>query len=200
MAMPRQSPGENSPEGRALPEPAEWLERYGDALYRYALSRLRRPHDAEEVVQETLLAALHARHDYHGRSHPRTWLLGILRHKVLTRLRDAARRGGHTDVGDLDTWFDTRGYWRRPGVRWGDPAAAAERQEFWRVVRSCLSRLPPRMAAAFVLRTLDDRTPDDVCQELAISSANFWVLLHRARLQLVRCLQLRWFDAEDQPC
>jgi RNA polymerase sigma-70 factor (ECF subfamily) len=186
--------------GRTLPEPAEWVEQYGDALYRYALSRLRRPHDAEEAVQETLLAALQARDEFHGRSHPRSWLLGIMRHKILTRLRTAARRGMHTDVDDLDAWFDAHGHWRKPTVRWGDPAEAAERQDFWRVVRSCLSRLPPRMAAAFVLRTLDDQSPDDVCQELAISSANFWVLLHRARLQLVRCLQLHWFDSEDRSC
>jgi RNA polymerase sigma-70 factor (ECF subfamily) len=176
------------------------VERYGDVLYRYALARLRRPQDAEEAVQETLLAALQARGEFRGRAHPRSWLVGILRHKVLSRLRAAARRGPSADVGDLDAFFDARGHWRRPAVRWGDPAAAAERQDFWRVVGSCLGRLPPRMAAAFTLRTLDECAPDEVCAELAISPANFWVLLHRARLRLVRCLQLHWFDAEDRPC
>jgi RNA polymerase sigma-70 factor (ECF subfamily) len=184
----------------ALPEPKEWVERYGDTLYRYALSRLRRPHDAEEVVQEALLAALEARDGFHGRSHPRTWLVGILRHKVLSRLRARARRGPSADVDDLDDCFDARGHWRKPRVRWSDPAALAERREFWRVVDSCLRRLPSRMAAAFTLRTVDEHAPDEVCADLSISAANLWVLLHRARLQLVRCLQIHWFNAEEPSC
>ena len=198
--MDRRSPGTDASPCYELPDPTEWLERYGDVLYRYALSRLRRPQDAEEAVQETLLAALQARGEFQGRSHPRSWLVGILRHKILSRLRAAARRGPSADVADLDAFFGASSNWRKSAVRWGDPAAAAERQDFWRVVGSCLGQLPPRMAAAFTLRTLDEYAPDEVCAELAISPANFWVLLHRARLRLVRCLQLHWFDAEDKPC
>jgi RNA polymerase sigma-70 factor (ECF subfamily) len=198
--MNRRSPGEDLSARPELPEPREWLEQYGDVLYRYALSRLRRSHDAEEAVQETLLAALQARDRFQGRSHPRSWLLGIMRHKILSRLRAAARKGPGTDVGDLDAFFNAGGFWRKPKVRWGDPAELAERQDFWRVVGSCMATLPPRMAAAFTLRTLEQHAPDEVCQELAISSANLWVLLHRARLQLLRCLQIHWFDAEDKPC
>ena len=189
-------PAEDSPARPNLPEPGEWLSQYGDALYRYALNRLRRPHDAEEAVQETLLAALKARGEFQGRSHPLTWLMGILKRKVVDRLRAAAREARETDLNDLDAWFDARGKWRKSPGRWDDPAAAAERSEFWRVVRRCLARLPARMAEAFTLRTLDDRAPAEVCRELAISPANLWVLLHRARLQLVRCLELHWFDAE----
>jgi RNA polymerase sigma-70 factor (ECF subfamily) len=198
--MDRRSREKDRSAPHELPEPGEWLDRYGDVLYRYALSRLRRPHDAEEAVQETLLAALQARARFQGRSHPRSWLLGIMRHKILTRLRTAARRGPHTDTNALDAYFDARGHWRKPTVRWGDPAELAERQDFWRVVRSCLARLPPRMGSAFSLRTLEQHAPEEVCQELAISPANFWVLLHRARLGLVRCLQLHWFEAEEQRC
>jgi RNA polymerase sigma-70 factor (ECF subfamily) len=195
--MNRKSPAE----GRftPLPEPEEWLDRYGDALYRYALSRLRRPHEAEEVVQETLLAALKARDEFEGRSHPRSWLLGIMKNKILDRLRAAARRAPHADVDDLDTWFDSRGKWRKPLAYWPDPAELMERQDFWRVVRQCLARLPSRMAIAFTRRTLDECDPDEVCRDLAISSANLWVLLHRARLRLVHCLRLHWFESEQLP-
>jgi RNA polymerase sigma-70 factor (TIGR02943 family) len=189
-------PAEDRPASRNLPEPGEWLSRYGDALYRYALHRLRRPHEAEEAVQETLLAALKARGDFQGRSHPRTWLMGILKRKVLDRLRATAREARWADPAGLDAWFDARGKWRKAPGSWDDPAAAAERSEFWRVVRRCLARLPARMAEAFTLRTLDDREPAEVCRELAISPGNLWVLLHRARLQLVQCLDLHWFRAE----
>jgi RNA polymerase sigma-70 factor (ECF subfamily) len=95
-------------------------------------------------------------------------------------------------VDDLDAWFDEQGRWRKSPARWDDPAAAAERSEFWRVVRRCLAMLPARMAEAFTLRTLDDEAPAEVCRELAISQSNLWVLLHRARLQLVRCLEIHW--------
>src|SRR5262249_46115635 len=160
--------------------------RYGDALYRYALARLRRPHDAEEAVQETLLAALRARGQFQGNALPLTWLTGILKRKVADHLRAAARTdtGGDPRDGHRDAWLDARGKWRKRPRRWDDPAAAAERSEFWGVVRRCLGRLPPRMAAAFTLRTLDDQPPADVCRDLAISTGNLWVLLHRARLQL----------------
>jgi RNA polymerase sigma-70 factor (ECF subfamily) len=190
------SSAEHPAAGRHLPEPGEWLTRYGDALYRYALARLRRPHEAEEAVQETLLAALRAREQFQGRSHPRTWLMGILRRKIVDQLRAAARGARGSDADDLDAWFDARGKWRKPPWGWRDPAASAERAEFWAVVRRCLARLPARMAAAFTLRTLDDRAATDVCRELAVSPGNLWVLLHRARLQMVRCLDLHWFRAE----
>src|SRR5215470_360786 len=106
--MARPFPTDDSPAGQHLPEPGEWLGRYGDALYRYALARLRRPHEAEEAVQDTLLAALKARGQFQGRSHPRTWLMGILKRKVVDRLRATARADRETDPDDLDAWFDAR--------------------------------------------------------------------------------------------
>jgi RNA polymerase sigma-70 factor (TIGR02943 family) len=189
-------PAEEHPSYPDLPEPGEWLQQYGDALYRYALARLRRSHDAEEAVQETLLAALRTRKQFEGRSHPLTWLMGILKRKILDRMRAAARTAADIEPDELDGWFDASGHWRKSPKRWGDPAAFAERTEFWRVVRSCLAKLPPRMAEAFTLRTIDDEKADEVCRELAISSANLWVLLHRARLRLVRCLEINWFNSE----
>jgi RNA polymerase sigma-70 factor (TIGR02943 family) len=188
-------PAEDSPARPILAEPSEWLSQYGDALYRYALDRLRRPHEAEEAVQETLLAAIKARGQFQGGSHPRTWLMGILKRKVVDQLRNAARAAPDVDLNDLDAWFDARGKWRKSPRGWDDPAAAAERSEFWVVVRGCLGKLPARMAEAFTLRTLDEQAPTEVCRDLAIAPGNLWVLLHRARLQLVRCLELHWFDA-----
>jgi RNA polymerase sigma-70 factor (ECF subfamily) len=194
--MTQQFPAEDDALSRQLPEPGELLKHYGDALYRYALARLRQCEDAEDAVQDTLLTAFKARGQFQGRSHPRTWLMAILKRKILDRLRAAARDANGTDSQNLDAWFNDRGKWRRSPRRWHDPADAAERSEFWRVLHSCLGKLPNRMAAAFTLRTMDDRAPDEVCRQLDISSSNLWVLLHRARLRLVRCLQIHWFDAE----
>jgi RNA polymerase sigma-70 factor (TIGR02943 family) len=198
--MTQRAPNEDAPARQHLPEPSEWLERYGDVLYRFALARLRRPHEAEEVVQEALLAALQARRQFKGRSHPRTWLVGILKRKILDRLRTTARTVPRTNLPNLDAWFNDRGKWRKPLGRWEDPTDHAERSEFWEILRRCLAKLPTRMAAAFTLRTVDDSPPTDVCRELEISPNNLWVLLHRARLQLARCLQSNGLDAEEPRC
>lgn len=181
-----------------LPEPTEWLKEYGDELYRYALSRLRHPHDAEDAVQETLLAAFKSQGQFEGRSHPRTWLMGILRSKIMDRLRTAARQANETDPAELEAWFNEHGHWRKAPKRWSDPAAFAERSEFWQVVRNCLAKLPPRMAEAFTLRTIDEQAGAEVCRELAISPSNLWVLLHRARLRLVRCLEINWLNIQKK--
>ena len=195
--MTRPSPADDRCAESNLPAPEEWLARYGDALYRFALARLRRSHEAEEAVQDTLLAALRTRDQFQGRSDPRTWLIGILKRKIVDRLRSSARQAAEADPAELDAWFDSTGHWRKPPRDWGDPVAFVERSDFWRVLRRCMDGLPPQMAAAFTLRTLDDNDPKEVCQELAISPSNLWVLLHRARLRLVTCLQANWFDSEE---
>lgn len=195
--MPQRLPTEDRAAYPELPEPSEWLDQYGDELYRYALSRLRRSHDAEDAVQETLLAAYKKRGQFEGRSHPRTWLMAILKSKILDRMRAAARQAAETDPAELDALFDASGHWRKsPKRNWNDPAAFAERAEYWRVVRGCLAKLPARMAEAFTLRTMEEEKSENVCHQLGISPANLWVLLHRARLRLVRCLELNWFNVE----
>ncbi len=194
--MARRFPAEEDQPSQVLPEPGEWLDRYGDALYRYALARLRRSHEAEEAVQETLLAAFKSRDQFQGRSVPLTWLLGIMKRKIIDRLRAAARLPADTDPAELDAWFDGTDHWREPLGRWPSPVQFAERSEFWRVVRGCLAKLPPRMAEAFTLRTINHEAPAEVCRELAISPENLWVLLHRARLRLTRCLHIHWFNGE----
>jgi RNA polymerase sigma-70 factor (ECF subfamily) len=189
---------EDRPAYPTLLEPTEWLQQYGDELYRYALSRLRRPHDAEDAVQETLLAAFKTHRRFEGRSHPRTWLMAILKSKIVDRMRVAARQAAETDPAELEDWFNAGGHWRKAPKKWGDPADYAERVEFWHVVRDCLARLPARMAEAFTLRTIDEQNSDAVCRELEISPSHLWVLLHRARLRLVRCLEIHWFKVKHK--
>ncbi len=194
--MSPQLPAENRHAYPNLPPPSQWLEQYGDELYCYALSRLRKSHDAEDVVQETLLAALKTRSQFQGRAHPRTWMMGILKRKILDRLRATARQAAETDPAELTAWFDASGHWRKSPKAWDDPAALAQDAEFWRIVRECLAKLPARMAEAFTLRSIEEQPTDEVCQGLAISPTNLWVLMHRARLRLVRCLEINWFNSK----
>lgn len=178
------------------PPPAEqWLADHGTALYRYALVRLRDPDKAEEAVQETLLAALQAWSRYTGGSAVRTWLIGILKHKIIDQLRRETREPNLNDEDTdavEDTAFKANGHWngRLPG--WGDPEAALHDNQFWQILQQCLALLPERLARLFVLREILEDETENICQELTITPTNLWTMLYRARLRLRQCLETNW--------
>jgi RNA polymerase sigma-70 factor (ECF subfamily) len=174
-----------------------WVADHGDALYGYALRRLRDPHAAEDVVQETLLAALTSTEDYSGRSSERTWLIGILKHKLVDQIRKSIRQRPLIDLQSDDNFdlFNKRGNWHAHLSKWQcDPYQELENAEFRHVLESCLSKLPPRIAQVFWLHEGESMSSTDLCKELEISAANVWTILHRARLRLQRCLSARWFE------
>ena len=180
-------------------DPETLLEEHGNDLYRYALSRLRDAHAAEDVVQETFLAALADPERFRGECSARTWLTGILRHKICDHLRRRCRERpteGDSELHDpvCDEMFIADGHFRQPPQEWQrDPAQQAQDREFWEVYNRCLKTLPARQAAAFTLRELEHQEPEEVCQELELTATNLWVLLHRARLRLRACLEQHWF-------
>jgi RNA polymerase sigma-70 factor (ECF subfamily) len=191
------TPGSTSPI-----EPAA-IERERGYLLRYALLQLRNPAQAEDAVQETLLAALEGRDRFSGRSSLRTWLTGILKHKIIDHLRRSGRERPLNSADDdrseadiVDTLFADDGHWREFPADWGSPAKALENSRFWSAFELCLQRLPARTAQAFTMREVMEMTTDDICQELGITSTNCWVMLHRARLTLRECLELTWFDGQ----
>jgi RNA polymerase sigma-70 factor (ECF subfamily) len=97
-------------------DPTMWVDRHGDTLYRYAMSRLRDPDSAEEVVQETFVSALQALDQYSGQGSEGAWLLGILKRKVIdcVRRRNRPDSASGGDVADDPTqvFFDAKGNWR----------------------------------------------------------------------------------------
>jgi RNA polymerase sigma-70 factor (ECF subfamily) len=176
-----------------------WVDRYGDSLYRYALLRLRNSELAADLVQETFLEALRAQDAFAGRSSERTWLIGILRHKILDHFRRSGREqavASRVPPGAAaEPVFDDRGRWRRVPGRWaGEPSRALETREFWDALGHCLSRLPQGLADAFFLREVDDLGADEVQQILKINPATLWTRLYRARTLLRRCLEIGWFN------
>ena len=184
----------NPQQSKSVVEPAQWVDRYGDTLYRFALSRLRDAEAAEEVVQETFVAALGARDQYSGKGPEGAWLMGICKRKVVDHVRRRNRpdtgTGGDLGPDPSEAMFDAKGNWRfDPRVHKGRPEGALEREEFWQAFRGCLGRLSQRQADAFTLRELEDCSSEEICKELAISTSNLWVLLHRARLSLTGCMK-----------
>jgi len=178
-------------------DPTRWLELHGDALYAYALARIRNAATAEDLVQDTLVSALAGRDAFKGASQERTWLIGILKHKLIDCLRRQRREvplvNERDESGDIEaTLFDERGHWQVEVREWAQPERALENEEFWEALRQCLAALPERLGSVFMLRELDGMETEELLQALDISSANnLWVMLSRARLRLSACLEAR---------
>ncbi len=193
-------PSANPPEMSSTLD--SWVDEHAQSLFHYALPRVRDHHAAEELVQETFLAACKDMGSFQSKSSPRTWLIGILRHKItdLFRKQDRRRETASLDQSDstIDSWFDGEGKWISPPAPIElDPAVVGERIDFWRVFEDCLSALPVLQADAFSLRVMDDEKTEEICKVLSISSTNLWVLLHRARARLRACLEAKWFDVNS---
>ena len=180
-------------------DPANWLAEHGDALFRYALIQVSDRDISEDLVQETLLAAMKSYSSYAGNASLRTWLIGILRHKIIDEVRKRRRREVQIEnpSGNLDD-FDSKGKWTSP-PRHGElvPADLTERREFWALFDRCHKRLPPHLAEAFLLRELESLALADICSILRISATNLSVRLHRARLALRMCLEENWFSVNQ---
>ena len=174
------------------------MDSHGDCLYRYALLRVRAPELAAELVQETFLEALRGWDKFAGRSSERTWLVGILKHRIIDHLRRTTRERSSSAEAHArpfdDPAFDARGHWRAIPDSWrGDPSAVLESREFWDVFGVCLSKLPRGLADAFFLREVDGLSAEETRELLAISADNLWTRLHRSRSLLRDCLQRNWF-------
>lgn len=178
-------------------------------LLRFARLQLRDAGAAEDAVQETMLAALTGNMRFEKRSSYKTWLVSILRNKIVDIIRSQSREVTATalaiDEADDDTLaetlFDRRGHWKpdaAPG-RWSDPEASFEQQQFWRVFEACLDHLPSKTARVFMMREFLGLDTDEICKETGISTSNCWVVLHRARIGLRSCLESSWF-AGDAKC
>ena len=186
-----------------LSDPQNWPDLYGDYLYRFALLRTHEASVAEELVQETFLAGLQARDRFAGQATERSWLTGILKHKIVDHFRKGAREIPTDDMErvvageDPDGTFDRDGHWKldqTTPLDWPDhPGAALESKQFWDVLKRCLGELPPRMAQVFTLREVDEVSTEELCERLGITSSNLWVLLHRARKHLRQCLEVHHF-------
>jgi len=188
-------------------DPEQWLELYGDYLFKYALMRLRDVAKAEDAVQETFLAALKGRKTFAGQSAEKSWLVGILKNKVCDYYRKASRETSFTDMefysdeerdrfipGGIfkDGWIHELG-----PQEWSSPGASLDSEVFWKTFHDCSTRLPKNVAAVFNLREVDGIESKEICALLNISENNLWVMLHRARMALRRCLETNWFARQN---
>ena len=135
-----------------------------------------------------------------GKSSHKTWLTGILKHKIIDLMRaQIARAAAGTATDDeseadaIDAMFREDGHWQQLPATWGNPEKALEDRKFWAVFEMCSHLMPERTARVFMMREVMELSTEEICQELAITPTNLWVMLHRARLSLRECLEIKWF-------
>ncbi|HXB09841.1 MAG TPA: sigma-70 family RNA polymerase sigma factor [Puia sp.] len=180
------------------PEPRHWVERYADHLYSYAFDRLNHEEQARDLVQETFLAALEKVGQFQGNSSERTWLTAILKYKIIDvyRKRNSGLRTQRIDEEpELEFFEQSNGHWkeaycpRQMGVEGGDPLV---NKELAAILKKCLQKLPALWLSVFTMKHMDDAATETICKELKVTPGNFWVIIHRAKLNLRACIQKSW--------
>ncbi len=188
---------------KPLPSPDNFrsqVERLRPYLLRYASLQLRDAAAAEDAVQEALLAALAGEATYAGRANLRTWLTGILKHKIVDTIRRQSREPAQLpaqadgDDAEFDALFDRRGHWEEAPDAWEQPEGALQQKQFLAALEACLRALPERTARVFMMREHLGLDTSEICKELGVTPTHCWVMLHRARMALRLCLETNWFN------
>lgn len=181
-----------------------WVESYSDSLYSWALYKTSEKETAEDLVQETFIAAFQSIERFKGESNPKTWLFAILNNKIKDYHRKRfqspiVNEEGHSERAEnilFDTLFDSNDQWRKEQRPYEWPLREEnilDNIEFNKVLQDCMEKLPKPWFSAVHLKYLEERKGGLICQELNISPTNFWQILHRAKLQLRKCIELNWF-------
>lgn len=176
------------------------FEEHADHLYGFAITRVNDSHVAEDLVQETFLSAIKSADRFQGRSKASTWLTAILKNKIIDHYRKRVRELHKESLDDLkgfDSYFNAKGSWQRDQLPkdWNiDYKDSIDQKEFYEILQNCLGRLKEIQRITFVMKHLEDVDTDEICKELNITASNYWVIMHRAKLQLRKCMETNWFN------
>lgn len=186
---------------KTILNPQLWVKNYADYLYNYVITRLNDEYMARDLVQETFLAALEKIEKFEGRSSERTWLTSILKNKVIDVYRKKSSGWGNisdkaeTDLGQIEFFDSQDGHWKAEyqpkafGMEDYDPMA---KKELNHILQKCLKKLPGLWLAVFIMKHMDDLATETICSQLKVSDSNFWVIMHRTKVNLRACLQKNW--------
>ena len=178
----------------------QWVERYGDGMFRFAMLRVNDDVHADDIVQNTFLAALKAKDSFAGHSSEKTWLFGILKNKIMDHYREKKKNQKYglsleDDRDPCESDFDGRGHWRALPFHWGiDPEKAVVDKELLQNLLGCMNTLSPKFRQLYVLREIEGYDSETLCSELDITPNNLWVMLHRARNLLKKCMEVHLLE------
>ena len=178
-------------------QPDTWVDVYADYLFNYAIARVNDMEIAKDLVQETFLAGLKSAKNYKGTAAERTWLIAILKRKIIDYYRKINSKKGKAEVRiNYAAGSDSDGDWLEEQV--ADPFSmqendAVENEELGLAIQSCIAKLPKKQSLVFTMKTIQGISTEDICNELGINPSNLWVMVHRARTALMGCLNENWF-------
>jgi len=178
--------------------PDTWVDSYADYLFNYAISRVSDTEIAKDLVQETFFAGLKSAKNFKGDAAERTWLIAILKRKVIDHYRKINSKKGKAEVRmNYSSSSDSDGDWLEEQV--ADPFSsfendAIENEELGTAIYDCISKLPKKQSLVFTMKTIRGMSTEDICKELDINPSNLWVMIHRARTALMGCLNQNWFN------
>ncbi len=177
--------------------PDTWVDLYADYLFNFAVARVSDAEIAKDLVQETFFAGLKSAKNYKGDASERTWLIAILKRKVIDHYRKINSKKGKAEVRmSYSSGSDAQGDWLEEQV--ADPFSTLENsvienEELGMAIQSCISKLPKKQAKVFTMKTIQGISTEDICNELGINPSNLWVMIHRSRTALMGCLNENWF-------
>lgn len=177
--------------------PNKWIDLYVDYLFNYTISRVNNRDIAQDLVQETFLAGLKSMNNYKGEATERTWLISILKRKIIDYYRKINSNKGKAEVRITSkNDSETEGDWLQNRV--ADPFDKTaednlQNEELGDAIYNCLSKLPKKQADIFRMKTIEGIETEDICNELEITPSNLWVIIHRARKAMALCLKENWF-------
>lgn len=187
----------NRPQTHTL-DPNKWIDNYADYLFNYAITRVSNSDIAKDLVQETFFAGLKSADNFEGKAAERTWLIAILKRKVIDHYRKINSAKGKAEVRmNFHQEGEGEGNWleeRVPQTWSADTDKNIESEELKDAIEQCIDYLPAKYAMVFRMKTIQEFETDEICKELNITPSNLWVMIHRARTQLRRCMEDNWFN------
>lgn len=176
----------------------KWIDKYADYLYNYTISRVNNSDLAKDLVQDTFFAGLKSAKNFQGKATERTWLVSILKRKIIDHYRKINSKKGQAEVRmNFYADGDNEGSWLEERVpqSWDNASEKnIENEELKHQLEACIDNLPEKYAMVFRMKTVQEFETEEICKELEITSSNLWVIIHRARTQLRKCMEDNWFN------
>ncbi|GAB1308330.1 RNA polymerase sigma factor SigX [Urechidicola sp. KH5] len=178
--------------------PNKWVTEYSDYLFNYTITRVNNENVAKDLVQETFFSGLKSMKNFQGKASERTWLVSILKRKIIDHYRKINSKKGKAEVRmNFYKDGDNEGEWieeRAPNTWASDADKHIENDELKSTLEKCIDKLPEKYGMVFRMKTIQNFETEEICKELNITASNLWVIIHRARTQLRRCMEDNWFN------